>query len=99
MYLNRKILSGIIIIVVFLVHINLEKNVYAQRTAKPILHGRHWIALTEKPLAVNAGAAMFYKGGEKTRVATTVGDRQLSQAYYIHHSLNEAVCVQANDRH
>jgi gamma-glutamyltranspeptidase/glutathione hydrolase len=72
MYLNRKILSGIIIIVVFLVHINLEKNVYAQRTAKPILHGRHWIALTEKPLAVNAGAAMFYKGGNAVDAACSM---------------------------
>ena len=28
----------------------------AQRTAKPVLHGRHWVALTGKPLAATAGA-------------------------------------------
>ena len=35
----------------------------AQRTQKPALHGRHWIAITGKPLAATAGAMMFQKGG------------------------------------
>ena len=35
----------------------------AQRTNKPILHGRHWVAITGKPLAATAGALMFTKGG------------------------------------
>jgi gamma-glutamyltranspeptidase/glutathione hydrolase len=35
----------------------------AQRTAKPPLHGRHWMAITGKPLAATAGAMMFTKGG------------------------------------
>jgi gamma-glutamyltranspeptidase/glutathione hydrolase len=34
-----------------------------QRTAKPVLHGRHWVAITGKPLGATAGAAMFQKGG------------------------------------
>ena len=33
------------------------------RTAKPPLHGRHWMAITGKPLAATAGAMMFQKGG------------------------------------
>ena len=33
------------------------------RTAKPILHGQHWIAITGKPMAATAGARMFEKGG------------------------------------
>ena len=33
------------------------------RTAKPILHGQHWIAITGKPLAATAGARMFERGG------------------------------------
>ncbi|MEM1403498.1 MAG: gamma-glutamyltransferase [Pseudomonadota bacterium] len=36
---------------------------YAQPTAKPVLHGRHWAAITGKPLAASAGAMMFAKGG------------------------------------
>jgi gamma-glutamyltranspeptidase/glutathione hydrolase len=35
----------------------------AQRTNKPLLHGRHWIGVTGKPLAATAGAMMFQKGG------------------------------------
>jgi gamma-glutamyltranspeptidase/glutathione hydrolase len=35
----------------------------AQRTQKPALHGRHWMAITGKPLAATAGAMMFQKGG------------------------------------
>ncbi|MEM8943297.1 MAG: gamma-glutamyltransferase [Pseudomonadota bacterium] len=38
-------------------------KVLAQNTAKPILHGRHWAAITGKPLAASAGALMFAKGG------------------------------------
>jgi len=33
------------------------------RTAKPPLHGRHWMAVTGKPLGATAGAMMFQKGG------------------------------------
>jgi gamma-glutamyltranspeptidase/glutathione hydrolase len=35
----------------------------AQRTQKPPLHGRHWVAITGKPLAAEAGAMIFQKGG------------------------------------
>ena len=37
--------------------------VSAQRTVKPVLHGRHWVAITGKPLGATAGAAIFHKGG------------------------------------
>jgi len=36
---------------------------FGQRTAKPVLHGRHWVAITGKPLGATAGAMMFQKGG------------------------------------
>jgi gamma-glutamyltranspeptidase/glutathione hydrolase len=35
----------------------------AQRTQKPPLHGRHWIAVTGKPLGATAGAMIFQQGG------------------------------------
>ena len=41
----------------------------AQRTAKPPLHGRHWIAVTGKPLAATAGAMMFERGGNAVDAA------------------------------
>ncbi len=35
----------------------------AQRAVKPVLHGRHWVAITGKPLGATAGAMIFNKGG------------------------------------
>jgi gamma-glutamyltranspeptidase/glutathione hydrolase len=40
-----------------------------QRTQKPALHGRHWMAITGKPLAATAGAMMFQKGGNPVDAA------------------------------
>ena len=44
----------------------------AQRTAKPPLHGQHWIAITGKPLAATAGAMMFQKGGNAVDAAAAM---------------------------
>src|ERR687890_821945 len=41
----------------------------AQRTQKPVLHGRHWMAITGKPLAATAGAMVFQKGGNAVDAA------------------------------
>ena len=35
----------------------------AQPTEKPPLHGNHWMAVTGKPLAAEAGGQIFQKGG------------------------------------
>src|SRR5437016_14470193 len=40
-----------------------------QRAQKPPLHGRHWVAITGKPLAATAGAAIFQKGGNAVDAA------------------------------
>ena len=40
-----------------------------QRTVKPVLHGRHWVAITGKPLGATAGAAIFHKGGNAVDAA------------------------------
>src|SRR5438552_5257625 len=40
-----------------------------QRTQKPALHGRHWVAITGKPLAATAGAMIFQKGGNAVDAA------------------------------
>jgi gamma-glutamyltranspeptidase/glutathione hydrolase len=39
------------------------------RTVKPPLHGRHWMAITGKPLAATAGALVFAKGGNAVDAA------------------------------
>lgn len=44
-------------------------NARPQGTQKPPLHGRHWMAVTGKPLAATAGAAIFQKGGNAVDAA------------------------------
>ena len=39
------------------------------RTEKPVLHGRHWVAITGKPLGATAGAMIFQKGGNAVDAA------------------------------
>jgi len=39
------------------------------RTEKPVLHGRHWVAITGKPLAATAGAMIFQRGGNAVDAA------------------------------
>jgi len=44
----------------------------AQRTQKPVLHGRHWVAITGKPIAATAGAAIFQQGGNAVDAAVAM---------------------------
>ncbi len=41
----------------------------AQKTVKPVLHGKHWVAVTGKPLAATAGAMTFTRGGNAVDAA------------------------------
>ncbi len=41
----------------------------AQQTAKPVLHGKHWVAITGKPLGATAGALIFGQGGNAVDAA------------------------------
>ncbi|HEY0038959.1 MAG TPA: gamma-glutamyltransferase [Longimicrobium sp.] len=45
---------------------------HAQQTQKPPLHGRHWMAITGKPLAATAGSMMFQKGGNAVDAAAAM---------------------------
>lgn len=42
---------------------------FAQQTQKPPLHGKNWMAVTGKPLAAEAGAMIFQKGGNAVDAA------------------------------
>lgn len=44
-------------------------TVPAQKTQKPQLHAKNWIAITGKPLAAEAGAMIFEKGGNAVDAA------------------------------
>jgi gamma-glutamyltranspeptidase/glutathione hydrolase len=43
--------------------------VQAQTTQKPVIHGKHWMAITGKPLAATAGATIFQQGGNAVDAA------------------------------
>ncbi|MBT8395721.1 MAG: gamma-glutamyltransferase, partial [Gemmatimonadetes bacterium] len=39
------------------------------RPQKPVLHGKHWVAITGKPMAATAGASVFISGGNAVDAA------------------------------
>jgi gamma-glutamyltranspeptidase/glutathione hydrolase len=47
-------------------------SVLGQQTQKPPLHGKHWMAITGKPLAATAGSMMFQKGGNAVDAAAAM---------------------------
>jgi gamma-glutamyltranspeptidase/glutathione hydrolase len=47
----------------------LFKGLLAQSTQKPVIHGKHWMAITGKPLAATAGATVFQQGGNAVDAA------------------------------
>ena len=47
-------------------------TVMAQQTQKPPLHGKNWMAITGKPLAAEAGAMIFQKGGNAVDAACAI---------------------------
>jgi gamma-glutamyltranspeptidase/glutathione hydrolase len=48
------------------------RPVHAQRTEKPVLHGKHWVAITGKPISATAGAMIFQKGGNAVDAAAAM---------------------------
>lgn len=42
---------------------------FSQRTEKPLLHGKHWMAITGKTLGAQAGAMIFQQGGNAVDAA------------------------------
>ena len=56
----QKVSLGIPLLLIFL-FINMDG--VAQSTQKPVLHGKHWVAITGKPIGATAGAKIFDRGG------------------------------------
>ncbi len=57
---------GFLMLAVFL---STGPDIEALRTEKPVLHGRHWVAITGKLLGATAGASIFAKGGNAVDAA------------------------------
>ena len=59
----KRLLSLLVLITLLTKAQSQEFNNLPVTTQKPPLHGRHWMAVTGKPLAATAGAMVFNKGG------------------------------------
>ena len=78
----------------------------AQKTERPILHGKHWVAVTGKPLAATAGSMIFQQGGNAVDAATamlaasctmwdTLGCGGETQALIYHPGLKKVIGINA----
>lgn len=78
----------------------------AQRTERPILHGKHWVAVTGKPLAATAGAMIFQQGGNAVDASVamlaatctmwdTLGCGGETQALIYHPGLKKVIGINA----
>jgi gamma-glutamyltranspeptidase/glutathione hydrolase len=78
----------------------------AQRTERPPLHGKHWVAVTGKPLAATAGAMIFQQGGNAVDASAamlaaactmwdTLGCGGETQALIYHPGLKKVIGVNA----
>jgi gamma-glutamyltranspeptidase/glutathione hydrolase len=80
--------------------------VEAQRTERPQLHGKHWVAVTGKPLAATAGAMIFQQGGNAVDASVamlaaactmwdTLGCGGETQALIYHPGLKKVIGINA----
>ena len=69
MYTGRKTMLAISAFLLFTIILTLPTRLEGQRTQKPALHGKHWMAITGKPLAATAGSMIFQKGGNAVDAA------------------------------
>ena len=60
---------NIVAVICILISLPTSETATAQETAKPVLHGKHWVAVTGKPLAATAGAMTFTRGGNAVDAA------------------------------
>lgn len=62
--LKFRALFGLLVVFILI-----NATAQGQRTQKPPLHGKHWMAITGKPLAATAGAQLFHQGGNAVDAA------------------------------
>ena len=62
--MKLKIIKGLLILVILFTY-----EAIAQKTQKPVIHGRHWLAITGKPLGATAGSMIFQQGGNAVDAA------------------------------
>ncbi|MCA1741810.1 MAG: gamma-glutamyltransferase [Bacteroidales bacterium] len=65
----KKIILSFSLLSLFVMTDAQSFNTFPVTTQKPPLHGRHWMAVTGKPLAATAGAMIFDRGGNAVDAA------------------------------
>jgi gamma-glutamyltranspeptidase/glutathione hydrolase len=63
---------AIALIAICIASVPLFSQALPERTLKPTLHAKHWVAITGKPLAATAGAMTFQKGGNAVDAAAAM---------------------------
>src|ERR1043166_2599254 len=70
--MNTRSSCRFVLFLVFSLSLIMPVQPQNQRTQKPILYGRHWVAVTGKPIAATAGAMIFQKGGNSVDAAAAM---------------------------
>jgi gamma-glutamyltranspeptidase/glutathione hydrolase len=65
----RRVRQVFVVAILFLAFASVSKALAQRTTAKPVLHGKEWVAITGKPLAATAGALTFARGGNAVDAA------------------------------
>ena len=66
----RRIVARVILLAVAsLICLPIHAQAQSFRPQKPVLHGKHWAAITGKPMAATAGATLFVQGGNAVDAA------------------------------
>ena len=65
-----SIYRGVTVTCALCIALLVTATVQAQSTVKPKLYGKHWMAMTGKPLAATAGALTFSRGASGAAAAS-----------------------------
>jgi gamma-glutamyltranspeptidase/glutathione hydrolase len=66
---SQALKTAFFVFIILATNLMTAPNEFSQRTQKPVLYGRHWVAVTGKPIAATAGAMIFQKGGNAVDAA------------------------------
>ncbi len=67
--MNKSSGAFLAVCMIVLQTVTMPVSISGQRAQKPILYGKHWVAVTGKPIAATAGAMIFQKGGNAVDAA------------------------------
>jgi len=69
---HLTIFALVLIVFISIIRLHFDQrgiSIGGDQNEKPVLHGRHWVAITGKPVAATAGAKIFARGGNAVDAA------------------------------